>query len=96
MAKKTKTPKPSFSMSIRISPERRAILKKYSDLMRRSAAYSASELMWENLEIKMWQHEAIQEALGESNDPATRGIPHEEVMAWIESLGSDNELAMPA
>jgi len=46
------------------------------------------------IEANAWQVRQIREALDEANS-GTPGVPHEEVMEWLASWGTDHELPRP-
>jgi len=44
--------------------------------------------------IRAWQIAHIKEALAE-DEAGAPGVPHEEVMRWMDSWGTDHELPRP-
>ncbi len=46
------------------------------------------------IEANAWQVRQIREGLDEANSGAP-GVPHEEVMEWLASWGTDHELPRP-
>jgi len=46
------------------------------------------------VELNAWQVAHIKRAF-EEDEPGGPGVPHHEVVAWMESWGTDHELPMP-
>lgn len=95
MTRNTKPLNPTTSMGIRLTPEQKTLLQRYSELTGCKPARSAVDLMWEKLESELWQLEAVHESLEYSKRPDAKWITHEKFNAWVESLGTPNELEPP-
>ena len=81
-------------MTVRLAPE---INKKLDELARntnRSKAYLAGQAIASYVERNAWQVARIKEALEEARSGAP-GISHAEIVEWMSSWGSDNELPPP-
>ena len=81
-------------MTVRLKPEVSEKLAALARDMKRSKAYLASEAIASYVDLNAWQVTHITEALEEDASDAA-GVPHEEVVAWMESWGTDDELPRP-
>lgn len=82
------------TMTVRLKPEVSEKLEALARDMKRSKAYLASEAIEAYVDINAWQVAHIKEALDE-DELDTPGVPDEEVVAWMESWGTDQELPPP-
>jgi predicted transcriptional regulator len=83
----------STTLTVRLTPEVKQRLESIAQRVRRSKSNLAAEAIEEFLTVQEWQITAIEEGI----QAAERGdlIPHEDVQAWAESLGTDHELPLP-
>ena len=81
-------------MTVRLTPEVRDKLDALARDTRRSKSYLASEAIESFVNLNAWQVAHIKEALAEDEEGGP-GVPHEEVMRWVESWGTDHELPQP-
>ncbi len=83
----------SATLTIRVDQDMKDRLEAAAKQQKRSKSFLAGEAIEEYLAVQEWQERRIREAI----EAADRGelIPHEEVMAWISSWETDNELPMP-
>ena len=83
----------SATLTIRLPKEDLDRLEVLSQDMRRSRSFLAAEAIAEYLKYKEWKIQAIKEGIA----AADRGevVPHEEVVAWLRSWGTKNELPRP-
>ena len=83
----------STTLTVRLTPEVKQRLESIAQRVRRSKSNLAAEAIEEFLTVQEWQIAAIEEGI----QAAERGdlIPHEDVQAWAESLGTDHELPLP-
>ena len=82
------------TMTVRLAPE---ISEKLGALARdtnRSKSYLAGEAIASYVEMNAWQVARIKAALAEARSGAP-GVPHEEVVRWVESWGTENERRRP-
>jgi len=84
----------STTMTVRLKPEVSDKLKALARDMKRSKAYLASAAIESYVELNAWQVAHIKEAL-EEDESGAPGVPHEEVVAWMESWGTERELPRP-
>ena len=84
----------SMAVTVRLEP---AVGEKLAALARntkRSKADLASEAIASDVDLNAWQVAHIADAL-EQEDMGTAGVPHTEVVAWLDSWGTDHELPRP-
>jgi len=84
----------SATMTVRLTPEMSEKLEALARDTKRSKAYLASEAIAAYIDMNAWQVARIKEALEDarSGEP---GVPHAEVVEWMESWDTDNELPRP-
>ena len=88
MAKSTTT------MTVRLKPEVSEKLEALARDTKRSKAYLAGEAIASYVDLNAWQVAHIKQALEEAHS-GTPGVPHEEVVNWVNSWDTDNELPRP-
>ena len=83
----------STPFSIRIDDSVRSKLEQICDLTERSKAYITAKAIEEYVERNSWKVQALKKA----KDDANKGefISHGAMKAWVDSLGTDNELPDP-
>lgn len=79
--------------SIRIDNDIREQLETICDLTDRSKAYITSKAIEEYVARNGWKIQALKQAKQEANKGEF--ISHEAMTAWVESLGTKNELPDP-
>ena len=79
----------SAMMTVRMTPEVSEKLAALARETKRSKSYLASEAIASYVDHNAWQIARIKEALTEAKSGAP-GVPHEEVVKWIESWGTDH------
>ena len=79
----------STVLSVRIDKSVKDRLAKLANQMKRSQSFVAAEAIEEFVNVQEWQIAGIHEAI-ESLDRG-EGVAHEDVKAWVETLGTDNE-----
>ena len=84
----------STTITIRVEQEVKDRLEGQAEIQNRSKSYLANQAIEEYLNTQEWQVEGIKKAI-QSLDVG-KGVPHQEVMDWLESWGSENELPKPA
>ncbi len=81
-------------MSIRLDDKTKNALEKIAQHEKRSRSFLAAEAVEQYVAFHEAQIMGIKKAI-ESLDAGGGGIPHEKVVAWVHSWGTDNELPMP-
>jgi RHH-type transcriptional regulator, rel operon repressor / antitoxin RelB len=84
----------STTMTVRLKPEVSEKLEALARDTKRSKAYLASEAITSYVDLNAWQVAHIKEALEEARSGAPE-VPHEEVVKWVNSWDTDNELPRP-
>src|SRR5579863_669327 len=84
----------SAMMTVRLKPEVKDKLDALARDTKRSKSYLASEAIESYVNLNAWQVAHIKAALAE-DEAGGPGVPHEEVVRWMESWGTDNELPRP-
>ena len=84
----------STTMTVQLAPEVSEKLEALARDTKRSKAYLASEAIRSYVDLNAWQVAHINAALVEAHSGAP-GVPHEEVVKWVNSWDTDNELPRP-
>jgi predicted transcriptional regulator len=84
----------SVVVTIRLKPELSEKLDALAHTTKRSASDLASEAIETYVNLNAWQVAHIKAALTE-DETGEPGVPHEEVVQWIKSWGTDRELPRP-
>jgi len=84
----------STTMTVRLKPEVSERLEMLARDTHRSKAYLASDVIEAYVELNSWQVAHIKRAL-EEDESSVPGVPHEEIVSWMESWGTDRELPPP-
>jgi RHH-type rel operon transcriptional repressor/antitoxin RelB len=84
----------SPTMTVRLAPEVSEKLEALAHDTKRSKAYLAGEAIASYVELNAWQVAHIKSAF-EEDEAGAPGVPHHEVVDWMESWGTDHELPMP-
>jgi len=82
------------TMTVRLTPEVSDKLEALARDTNRSKSYLASEAIASYVDMNAWQVARIKKALAEARSGAP-GVPHPEVVRWVESWGSPNERRKP-
>ena len=80
-------------ISIRVSDDLRDRLDSLASATRRPRSFLAQEAIAEYLDRHAWQVAAIDEAVAAAD--SGRVVEHNAVAEWLESWGSESELAAP-
>jgi len=83
----------SVSLSFRVSEETAAQLGELAAAMDRPRSWLLERALEEYLEVQRWQIAQIQQGMQELREG--KGIPHEEVVAWLETWGTEREREPP-
>lgn len=84
----------SEMMTVHLSPEVKDKLDALARDTKRSKSYLASEAIETYVNLNAWQVAHIKAALAEDEEGGP-GVPHERVMAWMNSWGTAAELPRP-
>jgi RHH-type transcriptional regulator, rel operon repressor / antitoxin RelB len=83
----------SATFTVRVDATAKKRLEKLAKSTGRSRSFLAAEAINEYLDVNEWQVAGVKRAIEE----ADRGelIPHDQVRAWVDSWGGNNELPLP-
>jgi RHH-type transcriptional regulator, rel operon repressor / antitoxin RelB len=84
---------PSTVLSVRVPEALKEQLDYLSRATKRSRAYLAAEALDDYVKRNAWRAKELHDALEEAGRGAF--ISHEAMLAWADSLGSQNELPPP-
>ncbi len=84
----------SGTFSVRLPPETRRELEEYAKATKRSSAFVVKEAVEAHLAERRAYLAAIEEGLRDIDEGDT--IPGDEIIAWMESWGTENELPPPS
>jgi predicted transcriptional regulator len=84
----------SATVTIRVSRDEAARLRRLADATKRSVSYLGHEAILRYLESEEWQVAAVQEAI-DAIDAGEPLVPHERVKPWLRSLGTAGPLPRP-
>lgn len=83
----------SVSLSFRVAEKTAAQLDELAAAMDRPRSWLLERALEEYLDVQQWQIAQIRKGMQELREG--KGIPHEEVVAWLESWGTDEEREPP-
>ncbi len=83
----------STTMSVRLDSVTKKALEQIARHEKRSKSFLAAEAIAQYIHVYEAQIAGIKRAIASAD--AGEGIPHSKVKAWVESLGTDHELALP-
>lgn len=81
-------------VSTRVSPELKSKLETLAKETHRSEADVANDALVAYVDVSAWQVEEIKRSLAEVQAGA-KGVPHEQMAAWLRSWGGKDELPPP-
>ena len=82
------------TMTVRIAPDLSAKLDALARDTKRTKAFLAGEAIAAYVDGNAWQIAHIKAGLGEAESGAP-GIPHDDMVRWTKSWGTDHELPPP-
>ena len=80
-------------VSVRLEPDLNDRVAAIAAALDRPKSWAIEQAVKDFVEVQEWQLAAIDEGIRAVAEG--RVVPHEEVMAWIESWGSPDPLPMP-
>ena len=84
---------PKSSLSIELAPELNDRLAAVATRLDRPKSWVVEQAVREFLDVQSWHLAAIAEGIRDAD--AGRVMPHDEVVAWVESWGRPVEKPMP-
>jgi RHH-type transcriptional regulator, rel operon repressor / antitoxin RelB len=83
----------STVLTFRVDEQIKEDLESLAEATQRSKSFLASEALKDYLAREAWQVAHIKEGMRQADEGLT--VPHEEVDAWMASMGTRNELPRP-
>jgi RHH-type rel operon transcriptional repressor/antitoxin RelB len=83
----------STVLTFRVDEQIKEDLESLAEATQRSKSFLASEALKVYLAREAWQVAHIKEGMRQADEGLT--VPHEEVDAWMASIGTRNELPRP-
>jgi len=80
-----------ITLSVRVPAELRDQLEHLAEATGRTKSFLAVEALRSYLEIQAWQVQAIQMAIEEADSGKAKFASHEQVTAWLNNWGTDND-----
>ncbi|MBW4613286.1 MAG: CopG family ribbon-helix-helix protein [Desmonostoc vinosum HA7617-LM4] len=82
-------------VTVRLTPEIKAKLDALAQSTQRSKSWLAAEAIALYVEQQSWQIQKIEEAVKIADSPQAKWIASEEVEAWLECWGTEDEKPAP-
>ena len=83
----------STTVTVRVAPDVKKRLEKLAKSTGRTRSYLAAEALNAYLDVNEWQVARIKRAIASLD--RGEGVPHEEVMRWVDSWGRKDERPVP-
>ena len=83
------------NITVRLDPETVRQLDQMAQVMDRDRSWLMSRAIERYIEDEAWQVRAIREAVRKVQEGRARFVSHEDVISWLDSWGTDNELPPP-
>ena len=83
----------STVLTFRLDEQIKEDLESLAEATQRSKSFLASEALKDYLAREAWQVAHVKEGMRQADEGLT--VPHEEVDAWMASMGTRNELPRP-
>lgn len=84
----------STTMTVRLNKRTKSVLEQIASHEKRTKSFVASQAIANYIDIYEAQVRGIERAIASAD--AGYFVPHEDVKAWVESWGTDNELPRPS
>jgi RHH-type rel operon transcriptional repressor/antitoxin RelB len=85
----------STTLTIRLDEQTKERLDRLAESVARSKSYLVTRALQDYLELNEWQVKAIKKALSKADSPDAKLAAHEDVSAWLETWGTENEKEPP-
>jgi len=85
----------STTLTIRLDEETKERLDRLAESVARSKSYLVTRALQDYLELNEWQVKAIKKAVNKADSPGAKFASHEDVSAWLETWGTENEQEPP-
>ena len=85
----------STTLTIRLDERTKERLDRLAESVARSKSYLVTRALQDYLELNEWQVAAIQKAVSKADSSDAKFVAHEDVSAWLETWGTENEKEPP-
>jgi predicted transcriptional regulator len=85
----------STTLTIRIDEQTKERLNLLAESVARSKSYLVTRALQDYLDLNEWQIKAIKNAVIKADSPEAKFAAHEDVSAWLETWGTENEKEPP-
>ena len=82
-------------MTIRLDEQTKERLDRLAESVARSKSYLVTRALLDYLELNEWQVKAIKKAVSKADSSDAKFVAHEDVSAWLETWGTENEKEPP-
>ena len=82
-------------MTIRLDEQTKERLDRLAESVARSKSYLVTRALQDYLELNEWQVKAIKKAVSKADSSDAKFVAHEDVSAWLETWGTENEKEPP-
>ena len=86
---------PAVTLSVRVPSKTRDQLEDLANATGRTKSFLAAEAIEYYLETQAWQVQAIEKSVKKANSKNAKFIEHQNVSAWLNSWGNDDEQELP-
>jgi predicted transcriptional regulator len=83
------------TLTIRIDDQTKERLEHLAIVTARSKSYLVNSAIKEFIAANEWQVQEIKKAVKKADQPDAKFLDHEEVVAWLDTWGSDKEKEPP-
>ncbi|MFH1026261.1 MAG: CopG family ribbon-helix-helix protein [Nitrospirota bacterium] len=85
----------STTLTIRLDERTKERLDRLAESVARSKSYLVTRALLDYLELNEWQVKAIKKAVSKADSSDAKFVAHEDVSAWLETWGTENEKEPP-
>jgi predicted transcriptional regulator len=85
----------STTLTIRLDEQTKERLDRLAESVARSKSYLVTRALLDYLELNEWQVKAIKKAVSKADSSDAKFVAHEDVSAWLETWGTENEKEPP-
>jgi RHH-type transcriptional regulator, rel operon repressor / antitoxin RelB len=83
------------TVTVRLNAQLKSKLEALAQSTQRSKSWLAAEAIKAYVEQESWQIEQIEAAVQQADVPDTQWVSHEDVSAWLNTWGAEDEAPAP-